>query len=63
MRENIKELDYLNNLVTQSIIQLKNIFEKINNKKEEMKIEVLKIFNKIRSELNNREDQLIYKIN
>ena len=61
-KENIKEFENLSNSVTKSINQLKNTFEDINEKKEEMKIQIQKIFTKIRNELNIREDQLIAKI-
>ena len=61
-KENIKEFENLSNSVTQSINQLKKTFEEINNKKEEMKIQIQKIFTKLRNELNNREDELLTKI-
>ena len=61
-KENIKEFENLSNSVTKSINQLKNTFEDINEKKEEMKIQIQKIFTKIRNGLNIREDQLIVKI-
>ena len=61
-RENIKELENLSNTVNLSINQLKNIFEELNKKKEEMKLQIQKIFTKLRNELNNREDGLLAKI-
>ena len=61
-KENLKELNDLNNSVLQSINQLKKTFDEINNKKEEMKIQIQKIFTKLRNELNNREDKLLAKI-
>ena len=60
--ENIKELENLSNSLTQSINQLKNTLDEINDKKEEMKIQIQKIFTKIRNELNNREEALLKKI-
>ena len=61
-KENIKEFENLSNSVTQSINRLKKTFDEINEKKEEMKIQIQKIFTKIRTEINNREDQLLSKI-
>ena len=61
-KENIKEFENLSNSVNASINQLKNTFEEINKKKEEMKIKIQKIFTKLRNELNNKEDQLLIKI-
>ena len=49
--------------MTQSINRLKKTFDEINEKKEEMKVQIQKIFTKIRTEINNREDQLLLKIN
>ena len=61
-KENIKELENLSNSVTQSINKLKNTLDEINDKKEEMKIQIQKIFTKIRNELNNREEAFLKKI-
>ena len=61
-KENIKEFENLSNTVNISINQLKKTFEEINNKKEEMKIKIQKIFTKFRNELNNREDELLLMI-
>ena len=41
---------------------LKNIFDKVNNKKEDIKLEIQKIFTKIRNELNERENQLLAEV-
>ena len=40
-----------------SIQKLKNIFEKINLSKEELKINIQKVFTKIRNALNTKEDE------
>ena len=61
-KENIKEFENLSNSINICINQLKNSFEEINKKKEEMKITIQKIFTKLRNELNNREDELLLKI-
>ena len=41
---------------------MKKIYEKINKNKEEIKINIQKIFTKIRTELNNREDELLLDV-
>jgi len=45
-----------------SINDLQIMLNKINEKKEELKITIQKIFTKIRNELNNREDELLLEI-
>ena len=62
LKENIKNLENLSNTFQQSIEELKIIFEKINEKKEEIKTKIQKIFTKIRSELNDREDALLLEL-
>ena len=62
LKENIINLEKLSNTVLKSIDDLKKIFEKINEKKEELKIKIQKIFTKIRNELNDREDELLIEL-
>ena len=62
MKENLKYLEELSNSLQQSIIQLKILFEKINENKEELKSKIQKIFTRIRNELNNREEELLLEI-
>ena len=45
-----------------SIDELNIILEKINKNKEEVKLDIQKIFTKIRNELNNREDELLLNV-
>ena len=45
-----------------SIDNLKIIIEKITKNKEELKLNIQKIFTKIRNELNNREDDLLLEV-
>ena len=52
----------LSNNIENSINQLKTIFDKINNNKEELKIKIQKIFTNLRNALNNREDELLLEI-
>jgi hypothetical protein len=41
---------------------LKNIFEKINKSKEDIKINIQKIFTTIRNKINEREDNLLLEV-
>ena len=62
LKENIKNLDNLSNNIQELINNLKILFEEINKNKEDSKNKIIKIFTKIRSELNNREEELLKKI-
>jgi len=62
LKENIKNLENLSETFTQSISELKELFEKVNENKENLKIKIQKIFTKIRNELNNREEELILEV-
>ena len=62
LKENIQRLDNMSNNLKDKIEELKNIFNKINENKENLKLKVQKIFTKLRSELNNREDKLLNEI-
>ena len=46
----------------ESINNLKILCEKIKENKEELKLKIQKIFTKLRSELNNREDKLLLEV-
>ena len=59
---NIKNLQDLTNSLINNIDELKLMFEKINKKKEELKLYVQKIFTKLRTALNEREDELLLAI-
>ena len=59
---NVKKLEELSNKIEPTIKQLKDIYEKINESKDKLKGEIQKIFTKIRTELNNREDKLYEEI-
>ena len=58
----IKNLEDLSGKLEPSIKELKNIYEKINESKDKLKMEIQNIFTKIRTELNNREDKLYEEI-
>jgi len=62
LKENIKNLENLSNNINDSINKIKIIYEKINEKKEELKIKIQGIFTKIRNALNDREDELLLEV-
>ena len=62
LNENIDYLDNLSKKLEENIKNLKEIYEKIIKDKEELKIHVQKIFTKIRSALNEKEDQILLTI-
>ena len=62
LNDNIKSLEELSNKIEDAIKNLKSIFEKITENKEKLKLEIQKVFTKIRSELNDREDILLLEI-
>ena len=61
-KENIINLEKLFETINQFMDELNNNCEKINKKKEELKINIQKIFNNIRNEINNREEEILLKI-
>ena len=60
--ENIKLLQQMSDNLKNSIINLKNLSEKMSKNKEELKIKIQTIFTKIRNELNSREDKLLLEV-
>ena len=62
LNENINTLEKILGNLEQSIKEIKDIKEKINNKREELKMNIQKIFTKIRNTINEREDQLFSEI-
>ena len=62
LNENIKTLEELSTNLQESIKEIKIIFEKNEKKKEELKIEIQKVFTKIRTAVNDREDELLLEI-
>ena len=62
LNENIKYLEDLSLYLEKAINELKNIFEKINENKENLKFNIQKIFTKIRDAINSREDELLQEV-
>ena len=62
LKENVKLLENMLNTLDKSINQLKNLFTKINENKEELKLKMQKLFTKIRNAINDREDELLLEI-
>ena len=60
--ENIKTIKDLSINIEKSITELKNLFEKIKENKEEIKLYILNIFTKIRNAINQREDEILLEI-
>ena len=62
LKDNIKYLEDLSNNLNNSIEELKSSFEKIEERKEILKTEIQNIFTKIRTILNDREDELLLDV-
>ena len=61
LKENINILEDYSKTIELSLNELKNIFKKMNEDKDELKKKIYQLFTKIRTALNEREDEL-YKI-
>ena len=62
LKENIKCLEDWLNSFNNIYKELKEIFENFEKDKENLKLKVQKIFTKIRTSLNEREDEILEKI-
>ena len=62
LNKNIKLLEEFSSKIDDSINELKNIFKNISKKKEELKINIAKIFTKIRTTINEREDENLAEV-
>ena len=58
IEENIRYLKDLSNTLQTSLKQLKLVFKKMNESKQEIKTKIKKVFTKLRNELNDREEKL-----
>jgi len=63
IEENIKYLEDFSNNLKEINNNFKNELKKINNKKEDLEINIQKVFTKIRNELNKVEDAYLNEIN
>ena len=62
LKNNIKYLEDVSLKIDNSMDELKKIITQIDEKKDELKIKVSKIFTKLRTSINNREDKLLSEI-
>ena len=62
INDNINILQKLSNNIQESVDNLKKLYENINEKKEQLKMKAIKLFTKIRNEINNKEDKLLSEI-
>ena len=62
LKNNIKYLKDISINLEQKINELKPIFVKIDKSKEELKTTIQKIFTKLRSTLNDREEELLQEV-
>ena len=60
--ENIKILKELSKNLQSLIKELKILLENVNKNKEKLKLKIQNIYTKIRSFLNNREDELLLEV-
>ena len=63
LKENIINLEKLSNEVDTLINEIKFVFQKINKDKDDLKLNIQKIFTKIRNAINEREDEILSKVN
>ena len=63
LNENIKILEELSVNLKKTIEELKTLFNKINENKENLVINIQKIFTQFRNKINKKEDEIITKIN
>ena len=62
LKDNIENLENLSNNIDNLINELKALFEKINESKDELKLNIQNTFTKIRDALNEREDEIILEV-
>ena len=62
LKNNIQNLENLSKNIEETINKFKINLEKLNKKKEDLKLEFLKVFTKIRNYLNERENQILLEI-
>ena len=62
LQQNISYLENIYKNIEDTINKLKLLFETINKSKEDLKLNIQKIFTKIRNKLNDREDALLLEV-
>ena len=62
LKNNLKNLEELSKNIESAINELKLLFEKINQSKDDLKLKIQKIFTEIRNKINDREDELLLEI-
>ena len=62
LKENIKSLENLSYILKENENKLNILFDKLNENKEELKTKIQKIFTKIRSSVNDREDDILQEV-
>jgi len=62
LNNNINYLEKITSPFQNSINELKIIFEKANEKKEEIKLKIQETFTKLRNCINNKEDELFIEL-
>jgi len=62
LQKNIKYLEDLSKNIQTSIKELKVLFGKINESKEALKVKIQETFTKIRTQINEREDELLLEV-
>ena len=62
LNENIKYLEDFSEKIDNLINELKALFKKINESKEELKLKISNLFTKIRNTINEREDELLLEL-
>ena len=62
LKNNLKNLEELSKEFEKSLNELKEMMNKINENKENLKLEIQKIFTKLRNVINEREDELLIEV-
>ena len=62
LKNNIKNLEELSKNIDEAINKIKVLYETINSQKEELKLNIQKIFTNIRNAINEKEDDLLLEV-
>ena len=60
--ENTKHLENISKTMDKTINELKALFEKLNKRKEQLKEDIKNIFTKIKSAVNEREEEILVQV-